>query len=111
MYKLIVWYKGERDSVISHGCAKFLKERLLETSDAYSTFVCDVCGLFAQRMIRRDNKPYATKKDIYYCPACKNKTKISKIMIPYAFKLLIQELMAMSIAPRIHVKKNKFSDA
>ena len=96
----------ERDSMLSHGLARFLKERLLDTADVYQTYVCDKCGLFAQRMLRKDNKPYATKKDIYHCPACKNKTEISTIRIPYAFKLLLQELMSMSIAPRIKAKKN-----
>jgi len=94
-------YKRERDSIISHGMSKFLKERLMDTSDAYSTYVCDICGLFAQRVIKKENKTYPTASDIHWCPACKNKTKISKIIIPYAFKLLIQELMSMNIAPGI----------
>ena len=99
----------ERDSILSHGMARFLKERMLETADAYSTYVCSICGLFAQRMIRKDNKPYTTKKDIYYCPSCRNKTNVAKIRIPYAFKLLIQEMMSMNIAPRIRVKDNQFT--
>lgn len=100
----------ERDCIIAHGMSKFLKERMLETSDAYTTYVCDDCGLFAQRMKRPDNKPYPTNKDIYHCPACKNKTRISKVMIPYAFKLLIQELMSMNIASRLRIKKNRFNE-
>jgi DNA-directed RNA polymerase II subunit RPB2 len=59
-------------------------------------------------MKRQDSKPYATKKDIYYCPACNNKTNIAKIRIPYAFKLLLQELMSMNVAPRIRVKQTEF---
>ena len=100
----------ERDSIISHGMACFLKERLMDTADAYSTYICGECGLSAQRMLRRDNKPYTTHKDIYYCPSCKNKTRVAKIRIPYAFKLLLQELMSMNIAPRMRVKKNQFSE-
>jgi len=88
--------------------SKFLKERLLETADLYECYVCGVCGLFAQRLLRKDNKPYPTKKDIYYCPGCRNYTDISKIRIPYAFKLLIQELLAMNIAPRIRTKKRAY---
>jgi len=95
----------ERDSIISHGMSKFLKERLLDTSDAYSTYVCDVCGLFAQRRLKKENKMYPTDIDAYYCNACKNQTRISKIIIPYAFKLLIQELMSMNIASRIRTKQ------
>jgi len=94
--------------MIAHGLGRFLKERLLETADVYHAYVCDSCGLFAQRMLRKDNKPYPTKKDIYYCPSCRNYTDVHKVRIPYAFKLLIQELLAMNICPRIHVKKNSY---
>ena len=96
----------ERDAMIAHGLGKFLKERLLETSDVYHCHVCNKCGLFAQRMLRKDRKNYSTKKDIYYCQSCKNYTDISKIRIPYAFKLFVQELMAINICPRIRVKKD-----
>jgi DNA-directed RNA polymerase II subunit RPB2 len=95
----------ERDALLAHSTSRFLKEKLVDNADAYSTFVCDECGLFAQRLYKKDNQSYITNKDIYYCPACMNYTKISKVMIPYAFKLLIHEMMAMNIAPRIRVKK------
>lgn len=91
----------ERDSIISHGMSKFLKERFLNVSDAYSCYVCDICGLFAQRIIKKEHKTIPQSTDTYCCVACKNKTKISKVIIPYAFKLLIQELLSMNIAPRI----------
>ena len=77
----------ERDSIISHGLAYFLKEKLLDSSDKYEVWVCNECGKFAQKMI---------DKDIYVCKECKN-TETSKVTIPYAFKLLIQELMSINI--------------
>lgn len=94
----------ERDCLIAHGISGFLKEKLMDSSDIYATYVCDICGLFAQRMRKITNKQYVSVGDTYYCPACRNKTKISKIIIPYAFKLLLQELMSMCIAPRIKTK-------
>ena len=96
----------ERDAVIAHGMALFLKERLMDVSDAYSTYVCGICGLFARRKDNKNNKRIPSKNDVYYCPSCDNNHHdIHKIMIPYAFKLMVQELMAMTIAPRIRVQK------
>jgi DNA-directed RNA polymerase II subunit RPB2 len=99
----------ERDAVISHGMASFLKERMMETADAYTTWICDGCGLFAQRYLKPDHKAYGTERDIYICPACKDKTSVTKIRIPYAFKLLLQELIAMNIAPRMRTKKDQYT--
>jgi DNA-directed RNA polymerase II subunit RPB2 len=82
----------ERDCMISHGAAIFLKDRLIDQSDAFNVFICDLCGILAM-----GNK----KKNLFECKNCNNKNSISLIKIPYACKLLFQELMAMAIVPRI----------
>jgi DNA-directed RNA polymerase beta subunit len=98
----------ERDTIISYGMSKFMKERFVDIADKYSCYVCDICGLFAQRIVKIENSPVPQKGDSYVCMGCKNETKITKIVIPYAFKLLIQELMSINIAPRIRTKKYEF---
>ncbi len=91
----------ERDCMISHGAANFLRDKMFIDSDKFKMYICSLCGLMAIA-----NK----KKDSYYCKVCKtdntkNINSIVKIDIPYATKLLFQELMAMGIAPRIKVNK------
>lgn len=82
----------ERDCIISHGAAAFLKERLYYQSDAYRVHVCEQCGVIAVANL---------KKGTFYCQACKSTTGISQVFMPYACKLLFQELMAMAIVPKL----------
>lgn len=82
----------ERDCVISHGSSAFLKERLFDHSDAYDLPVCKNCGLMAVHDV---------KNNIKTCQMCKSDEDVVNTQIPYACKLLFQELMSMSILPRI----------
>lgn len=85
----------ERDCLIAHGAARYLKEKLLDNSDAYECYVCDKCGMLAERMKKKDNTYYITDHDKFICRNCNNKTEISKVRIPYAYKLFIQYLQTI----------------
>jgi DNA-directed RNA polymerase beta subunit len=87
----------ERDAICAHGASQFLKERMVDNSDIYTAYVCDICGLFAHKV---------PEKKYYTCRSCQNTTKISKIIIPYAFKLFMQELRSINILGRIRTSKS-----
>jgi DNA-directed RNA polymerase II subunit RPB2 len=89
----------ERDAMIAHGASQFLKERLIDTSDKYEIDVCNKCGIIATKMINKNS---------YFCSAC-NSTETSKVTIPYAFKLLVQELMSINILPKINPDINEYT--
>ena len=84
----------EKDSMASHGISQFLKERMMETSDITKVYICDDCGLFASKVI---------DKNYYSCKSCQNTTRISSVVIPFACKLLFQELASVNILARIRV--------
>ena len=82
----------ERDCVAAHGMSEFTKERLMECSDAFRCYSCKDCGLLAVA------NPV---EGIWACRACGNTTNFSHIEIPYAYKLLLQELETMCISSRV----------
>ncbi|GGM69856.1 DNA-directed RNA polymerase subunit B' [Halarchaeum rubridurum] len=85
----------ERDTVIGHGAAMVLKERLLESSDQEYVHICGNCGMTAveNREQRR-----------VYCPNCGEETDVHNIEMSYAFKLLLDEMKALGIAPRLELE-------
>jgi len=82
----------ERDAMISHGASRFTKGRMYDASDKYHVYSCNKCGMIAT---------YNDEMHIHICRTCENRTDFSYVEIPYACKLLFQELMTMNIAPRL----------
>lgn len=86
----------ERDCLIGHGASALLRDRLLEESDRAIVLVCENCGLIGY---------YDIKQNRYICRVCGEKAVISPAAMSYAFKLLVQELMALGIAARIKLQE------
>lgn len=87
----------ERDCMISHGASKFLKERLCDVSDSYRVHCCRKCGFMAIANLKNNE---------YRCEYCKDSESsgengIVQIVMPYACKLLFQELTAMQISIKL----------
>ena len=108
----------ERDAVISHGIANFLKETTMDRSDGHTCYVSDHSGEIAA---------VNPKNNIFLCPNTdgplkfegnssyniklevqeKKSHSFSKVHIPYSVKLLIQECQAIGVNLRIITDKKK----
>jgi len=86
----------ERDCIIGHGAAMLLRDRLLEESDKYLLYVCENCGYIGY---------FDMKQRAFVCRICEKDTRIAPIVISYAFKLLLQELMSLGVSPRLELKE------
>ena len=86
----------ERDCIIAYGASMILKDRLLDESDKSEIYVCERCGLVAYHDVKQRR---------YYCRVCGDKGKVSSVSVAYAFKLLLQEMSSLNVAPRLLVKE------
>jgi DNA-directed RNA polymerase III subunit RPC2 len=78
----------ERDCVIGFGCSELLTERLMISSDVFIANFDFHTGFMATEEITNQN---------------------IRLKLPYACKLLFQELQSMNIKPKLNLKNGKFS--
>ncbi|KAJ2079782.1 DNA-directed RNA polymerase III complex subunit Rpc2 [Coemansia sp. RSA 988] len=76
----------EKDCLIGYGASMLLLERLMISSDVFEVHVCETCGYIGYKG---------------WCQMCRSSKSMVPIKIPYACKLLFQELQAMNIMPRL----------
>lgn len=92
------WGEMERDCGVAHGAAAVLHERMMISSDKYDAPVCEKCGLIGTVI---QNETYEPMK----CCMCGG-TDVHIIQMPYAGKLMMQELMSMGISPKLVIKES-----
>ncbi len=85
----------ERDCLVAHGTSMLLIERLLLSSDPFLASICSKCGLLCQEE---------------WCDYCKSGENVCQIRIPYACKLLFQELQSMNVVPRLSISDGGYFD-
>merc|ERR1711981_200056 len=79
----------ERDCLIAYGASNLIMERLMHSSDGFLANVCMHCGLLMYQN---------------WCQMCRSGENLADIRIPYACKLLFQELLSMNVVPRLVLK-------
>jgi len=92
----------ERDVMIAHGMSKFCRERMYNVSDKYAVHVCKRCGMIAT--FNNGDKGIMRSKagvTVHKCNTCGNVTDFTYVEVPYAYKLMAQELQTINVVPRI----------
>ncbi|KUL84804.1 hypothetical protein ZTR_07275 [Talaromyces verruculosus] len=79
----------ERDCLIAYGTSQLLLERLMLSSDKHEVDICEKCGFMGYQN---------------WCQRCRSSRGVVKMTIPYAAKLLIQELLSMNVTARLKLE-------
>lgn len=85
----------ERDCLIAYGASMLLLERLMISSDEFTVHVDTKSGLLGW-LDGQQNAPVSPLQD-------HSSEGMTTIKIPYACKLLFQELQSMNITPRLQL--------
>jgi len=85
----------ERDCLIGYGASMLLLERLMISSDQFEVHVCTECGMLGYW-------DKATQRGV--CPNHKSGDHMARMKLPYACKLLFQELTSMNIIPKLKLE-------
>jgi DNA-directed RNA polymerase I subunit RPA2 len=113
----------ERDSLLSHGTAFLLHDRLLNCSDKHVTYACSRCGDLLSPTTERntvlstgqgamESIHRAKLRVICRNPKCRdavdregaNDEAIEPIILPYVYRYLANELAAMNIKMTLEIK-------
>lgn len=93
----------ERDSLLAHGASFVLQDRLMNCSDYSQSYVCRACGSILSPIASPASFHDAAARSVH-CQVCKSSDDIDVIAIPYVFRYLSAELMAMNVGMKLQVE-------
>jgi DNA-directed RNA polymerase II subunit RPB2 len=93
----------ERDVFVTYGASKVIMERMLYASDAFQMPMCKRCGQIAEN---KHNEEFGVslKGKRPYCRLC-DAYDVEEVVVPYPYKLLLQELSAIGISIKHEFKE------
>ncbi len=83
----------EGETLVGHGAAMLLQEKLINESDKVIELVCEKCGTIAINDQIRNKR---------YCQICKS-TKVHPVEMAYSFKLLLDEMKALGLLVKMNI--------
>lgn len=86
----------ERDAMLAHGLSQFLHERFLDSSDGVESHICDECGSLTR---------FDPERERWICPIHKGDSSVSKVVLPYSFILLVNEIQSMGIRVSLNTEE------
>ena len=105
----------ERDSLLAHGTAYLLQDRLMNSSDRHDAHACTICGSILGFDYNVEDDEHDTKEESsgfigrrgaigkMRCRSCRGR-KIGKFAMPYVVRYLANELAAMNICLSVELK-------
>eukprot|EP00163_Fabomonas_tropica_P004327 TRINITY_DN13816_c0_g1_i1.p1 TRINITY_DN13816_c0_g1~~TRINITY_DN13816_c0_g1_i1.p1 ORF type:complete len:1143 (-),score=294.48 TRINITY_DN13816_c0_g1_i1:13-3441(-) len=93
----------ERDSLLSHGVAYALHDRLMMCSDASQGHICRLCGNLLSAHVVPETIQGGETNEVT-CRVCKTGDGVELVNIPFVFRYLANELAAMNIRLTLDVK-------
>lgn len=94
----------ERDSLLAHGVSFILQDRLMNCSDYSQAYVCRRCGSILSPIASASLfAGVAGELPSVTCHTCAKSDALDVIAVPFVFRYLASELMAMNIDIKLHV--------
>eukprot|EP01130_Rhizamoeba_saxonica_P001964 TRINITY_DN11786_c0_g1_i1.p1 TRINITY_DN11786_c0_g1~~TRINITY_DN11786_c0_g1_i1.p1 ORF type:complete len:1120 (+),score=253.33 TRINITY_DN11786_c0_g1_i1:43-3402(+) len=93
----------ERDSLLAHGVSYILHDRLMNSSDIHTTCVCKSCGSIISILNVIDDATDGTSHQ--YCKFCESNVDIKTIVLPWVYRYLTNELVAMNIRMCLDIER------
>lgn len=117
----------ERDSLLAHGCAFLLRDRLMNSSDRHLAAVCQKCGSMLSPVASvpklettpgvdaaadatpaaaatHSSSTSANDPPSYTCLVCNSKASVKQLRLPYVLRYLANELAGMNIKMTLQVE-------
>jgi len=81
----------EKDCFIANGVPNIVLDRMCLSSSKYNTTVCSICGIIETYNSIKDKR----------CRSCRKDGVMVNIVMPYSFKVIIQQMMSLGIIMRL----------